>query len=120
MGAVVTLRWAKRAAPIIENRKVLPSRPKNADVRTREYLTPDEVERLCRAASDEGRHGHRDATLLLLAFRHGLRASELVALRWDQVDLKGGLLHVNRVKNGVASVQPLRGRELRALKRVRR
>ena len=62
----------------------------------------------------------RDATLMLLAYRHGLRVSELVALRWEQVDFKAGLLHVNRNKNGIASVHPLRGPELRALRRMKR
>ena len=95
-------------------------RPLNADVRTREYLTPAEVDRMQVAASQEGRHGHRDATLILLAYRHGLRASELVALRWDVVDLKAGTLHVARLKNGDASVHPLRGPELRALRRLQR
>jgi type 1 fimbriae regulatory protein FimE len=86
----------------------------------REYLTPNEVERLMVAAGEGGRYGHRDATLMLLAYRHGLRVSELVALRWDQVDFKAGLLHVNRAKNGIASVHPLRGPELRALRRLKR
>ncbi len=72
------------------------------------------------AAAKVGRYGHRDATLMLLAYRHGLRVSELVALRWDQVDFKAGLLHVNRAKNGIASVHPLRGPELRALRRLKR
>jgi type 1 fimbriae regulatory protein FimB/type 1 fimbriae regulatory protein FimE len=66
------------------------------------------------------RHQHRDATLILLAYRHGLRVSELVALRWEQADLKAGLLHVNRLKHGVASAHPLRGPELRALRRIQR
>ena len=52
----------------------------------REYLTPAEVEMLCKAARERGRYGHRDATMILIAYRHGLRVSELVALRWDQVD----------------------------------
>jgi integrase len=78
------------------------------------------VDRLLKAAGSVGRYGHRDATLLLVAYRHGLRVSELVALRWDQVDFKAGLLHVNRAKNGIPSVQPLRGPELRALRRLRR
>jgi type 1 fimbriae regulatory protein FimB/type 1 fimbriae regulatory protein FimE len=71
-------------------------------------------------ARSTGRHGHRDATLILLAYRHGLRVSELVALRWDQIDLRAGTLHVSRTKNGSPSVHPIRGPELRALRRVRR
>ena len=95
-------------------------KPKNADVRSREYLTPDEVDNLMRAAKGIGRHGHRDATLILLSFRHGLRLSELVSLRWDQVELKVGRLHVTRSKNGSPSVHPLRGPEIRALRRLKR
>ena len=72
------------------------------------------------AARGTGRHGHRDATLLLVAYRHGLRVSELVALRWDQIDLREGLLHVRRRKNGTDSTHPLHGPELRALRRLER
>ena len=93
-----------------------PRRPRNAVRRSREYLTPDEVEQLMAAAHGTGRHGDRDATLILVAYRHGLRVSELVALRWDQVDLKAGTLHVTRLKNGRPSVHPIRGPELRALR----
>ena len=71
-------------------------------------------------AAGSNRHGHRDATMVLLAYRHGLRASELSALRWEQVDLVHGLLHVARVKNGMPSVHPLTGKELRALRRLQR
>ncbi len=92
----------------------------NSTVRTREYLTPDEVERLIAAAKSIGRHGHRDATLILVAYRHGLRVSELAALRWDQFDLSRGLLHVNRLKNGTPTNQPIRGPEIRALRRLQR
>ncbi len=98
----------------------MPRRPKNSELRTREYLTPDEVESLMDAARRTGRHGHRDATLILIAYRHGLRVSELIALRWDQVDLRAGSLHVNRLKNGSPSVHPIRGPELRALRRLQR
>ena len=98
----------------------LPKRSKNKDVRAREYLTEQEVKMLMDAARKTGRHGHRDATLILLAYRHGLRVSELVSLRWDQIDLKQGLLHVNRVKNGMASTHPVRGPEIRALRKLQR
>src|SRR5262249_48630997 len=60
-----------------------PRRVPNAQLRTREYLTEAEVERLMKAAK-ANRQGQRDATMILLAFRHGLRAAELVDLRWDQ------------------------------------
>src|SRR2546430_12971178 len=89
-------------------------------VRTRRYLTGREVEKLIEAARKHNRYGHRDATMILLAFRHGLRASELCSLRWEQVDLTHGRLHVTRAKNGIDSVHPLTGSELRALRRLQR
>src|SRR4051794_34011952 len=91
----------------------------NSHYRAREYLTQREVERLMKAAG-HNRHGHRDATMILLAFRHGLRASELCSLRWEQVDLVHARLHVSRAKNGIPSVHPLTGTELRALRRLQR
>ena len=107
--------------PTLENGKVAqPRRLANRERRTREHLTPQEVDKLITAASRVGRHGHRDATLILIAYRHGLRVSELVALRWDQVDPEQGLPHVSRLKNGVPSTHPLRGPEIRALRRLRR
>lgn len=107
--------------PTRENGKVAPPRRvANRQRRTREHLTPQEIEKLITAASRVGRYGHRDATLILVAYRHGLRVSELVALRWDQVDLEQGLLHVSRLKNGVPSTHPIRGPEIRALRRLRR
>ncbi len=72
------------------------------------------------ACAKVGRHGHRDRTLVLLAYRHGLRVSELVALRWEQIDLKAGSMHVARIKNGVDSTHPIRGPEIRALRQLRR
>ena len=105
--------------PATENRTVTPRRPKNAELRTREHLTKHEVERLIEAAKDN-RHGHRDALMTLLAFRHGLRAAEVCDLRWEQVDFKTATLHVRRVKNGTPSTHPLTGRELRELRRHQR
>jgi integrase len=58
-------------------------------------------------AAKDNRWGHRDATAILIAYRHGLRASELVALRWDDIDLTTGRLHVRRVKGGLTSVHPI-------------
>jgi len=92
----------------------------NQEVRSREYLTETEVTRLAEAAQALGRHGHRDACMILLAFRHGLRVSELIALGWDMVDLDAGLLHVTRLKHGVASSHSLRGPAVRGLRRVKR
>jgi type 1 fimbriae regulatory protein FimB/type 1 fimbriae regulatory protein FimE len=113
------LQFPIKATPNIVNRKV-PLRRKNIEYRSREYLTEDEVDQLMNAAGRVGRHGHRDATLILLSYRHGLRVTELVSLRWEQVDLKQGLMHVNRLKHGNPSVHPLRGPELRALRRLQR
>jgi integrase len=90
----------------------LPRRKPNAEYRSREHLTQREVERLIEAVKGN-RWGHRDATMVLVAFRHGLRASELVDLRWDQ-------LHVRRLKNGSPATHPLTGKELRALRRLQR
>jgi len=96
-----------------------PKRRRNAEVRSREYLTDAEVNRLISAAG-ENRNGHRDATMILVAYRHGLRAGELVTLRWDAVDFAHGRLHVSRLKGSAESVHPLSGRELRALRRLKR
>ena len=79
MSKVVAFRGAKKPAPDNELRKVL-SRPKNRDVRSREHLLPDEVDALMKAAGQVGRHRLRDRMLILVAYRHGLRVSELVGL----------------------------------------
>ena len=87
--------------------------------RSREYLTEREIERLVEAAK-QNRSGHRDATAILMAYRHGLRASEIVVLRWDDIDLATGRLHVRRAKGGDASVHPMSARESRALRKLLR
>jgi type 1 fimbriae regulatory protein FimE len=140
-GKASTLKKALKSAPMLENGKVTsrgrhtkasgrrsraapspaipPRRQSNRDRRTREYLTPAEVEKLLQASGKVGRHGARDRTLILLAYRHGLRVSELVTMRWEQIDFKAGSVHVNRLKNGMASTHPIRGLELRALRKLR-
>ena len=105
--------------PAIVKRTVSPKRPPNVDLRTREYLTEAEVERLMTAAR-KNRWGHRDATMILVAYRHGFRPAELVDLRWDQIEFASGALHVRRVKQGTPSTHPILGDELRALRRLQR
>lgn len=97
-----------------------PRRPRNQDVRSREYLTPAEVEELATAAKKRGRYGARDAFAIRFAARHGLRVSELCEFRWDQVDLRTSRIHVKRVKNGIPSIHTLTGDEMRALRALRR
>ena len=109
----------KLVTPGTVKRTVTPMRLPNADLRTREHLTEAEVERLINAAR-KNRWGHRDATMILVAYRHGLRASELVDLRWNQVDFRTATLHVRRVKRGTPSTHPIPGDELRALRRLLR
>jgi type 1 fimbriae regulatory protein FimB/type 1 fimbriae regulatory protein FimE len=89
-------------------------RPTNAAVRVREHLTPEEVDKLI-AAARSTRNGGRDAALVLIAYRHGLRLAEAVNLRWDQVDFKRGELYVQRLKGSRPSTHPLRAAEIRAL-----
>jgi integrase len=107
--------------PNNQNRSVaMPTRPPNAELRTREYLTPAEVERLIKAAR-AGRYGARDAALILIAYRHGLRAVEVADLEWSQITFdRNAVLHVRRAKNGLPSVHPLRGDEVRALRELQR
>ncbi len=107
-------------APRNKNRTV-PARPSNAELRQREYLTPAEVERLMKAARKGGRYRHRDATLILIGYRHGLRAVEIAELEWSQVEFgRNATLHVRRAKNGKPSAHPLRSDEIRALRELRR
>ncbi|MGV2830655.1 tyrosine-type recombinase/integrase [Myxosarcina sp. GI1(2024)] len=86
----------------------------------REYLRPSEVKALMKAAKSVGRNRVRDAAMILLMFRHGLRTAELVALKWSRLDLTSGYLEVQRVKHGHHSVHPLRSPELRALRQLKR
>jgi type 1 fimbriae regulatory protein FimB/type 1 fimbriae regulatory protein FimE len=97
----------------------MPIRKPNATLLTREHLTEHEVNKLIEAAKSN-RHGHRDATMILICYRHGLRASELVDLQWTQVHFTSANLDVRRRKNGTPATHPLTGLELRALRRLKR
>ena len=120
MGQAIELPKRRSTRRNAVNGKVAPPRRKtNRESRTREYLTPTEIESLLEAAAS-GRYGQRDRTLLLVMYRHGLRVGEAVSMRWEQLDLKAGLLAVQRLKNGVPSTHPLRAPELRSLRQLRR
>jgi len=111
----------RRTRPTLLNGTVPPRRRRNLDARPREYLTPKEVERLIAAAKKRGRrYSLRDATMILVAFRHGLRVAELCTLTWDQIDFSQGMMHVRRVKNGMPSVQQINGEGMRALRALKR
>jgi integrase len=110
----------KLVSPLTVKRTVaMPLRRPNAELRTREYLTIAEVERLMTVAKGN-RYGHRDATMILTTYRHGFRAAELVDLRWDQIDFGNATLAVRRVKRGTPATHPVLGDELRALRRLQR
>ena len=119
-GFHMTKRHLKPVSSRALNGTVPPKRVPNAELRTREYLDEHEVGRLIKAAK-ANRYGQRDATMILLAFRHGLRTAEIVDLRWDQGDLgRNACLHVRRVKNGLPSVHRLQGDEMRSLRELKR
>ena len=97
-----------------------PGRRANAESgREREYLTPAEVERLVKTARRRGRHGSRDGLAILMGYRHGLRVSELVVLRWSQIDFTTARLTVHRAKGSTGSTHPILGDELLGLVRRR-
>jgi type 1 fimbriae regulatory protein FimB/type 1 fimbriae regulatory protein FimE len=115
--------------PVMLTGRAFPVRKQTANASTRttenftvarRYLTEREVERLMDTARKVSRRGHRDATMILVAYRHGLRASEVCGLEWHQVELDQGRLHVRRAKRGTPSVHPIRGDEIRALRKLRR
>jgi integrase len=109
----------KLVSPAIENRTVTPQRRPNAQLRPREHLTEREIDRLVEAAKGD-RRGQRDTTMILIAFRHGLRASELCGLQWSDVEFETGTLHLRRAKGGTTATHPLLGDELRALRSLKR
>jgi type 1 fimbriae regulatory protein FimB/type 1 fimbriae regulatory protein FimE len=106
-------------APVAVAKRMPPRRLPNLQRRSREHLTAAEVDRMVTVAGETGRHRIRDPALILLAYHHGLRVSELVDLRWEQVDLDRGLLHVNRKKRGSPATHPLTARERATLAELR-
>jgi len=112
MSAVIQLRSSQAEKPTVAR-----GRGKNSAYRVREYLTEAEIEKLLTAAG-KSRNPNRDRLLVLLAYRHALRVSELVDLRLDQIDLRAATIHVRRAKNGTPGIHGLQGDELRLIRTV--
>ena len=104
----------------MRNQRRNASPPTTINCTVRKYLTAREIEKLMDYARKHSRYRHRDSTMILVAYRHGLRASEVCDLQWHQVELDQGRMHVRRAKNGTPSVHPIRGDEIRALRKLRR
>ncbi len=109
----------KLVPPTGENRAVARVRRPNSAYRKREHLTPAEVAELIDAAKGN-RYGQRDATMILVAYRHGFRASEICNLEWSAIDFARAEMHVSRRKSGTPATHPIRGDELRELWKLRR
>ncbi len=120
MGQVVDIARHGKRSSSNKLRNVPPGRSKNVDLRSREYLLPDEVSALVAHAGKVGRHRTRDRTLILALYRHGLRVSEAIDLKWTQVDFKQAEMHVRRLKGGTPAVHPVKGDELRLLRKLKR
>ena len=120
MGQVVEMARRRKRVQSNVLRNLPPGRRKNAESRSREYLLPDEVKSLVEQAGKVGRHRVRDRTVILAMYRHGLRVSELIDLKWNQVDFKQAEMHVKRLKSGTPAVHPIKGDELRLLRKVKR
>jgi integrase len=105
--------------PTGKKRAVALGRRPNAEHRKREHLTDTEIEKLIGAARGN-RYGHRDATMVLVAYRHGLRASEISELTWDAIDFPAATIHITRKKHGQPAAHQVRGDELRALRKLQK
>lgn len=100
--------------------KVIILEPPKKKTKERKYLTEQEEESLIKAVRKNSRHALRDETLITMMVRHGLRVSEAINLKWEQIDFKKGVIHIFRLKNGDDSVQPIPGLEMRLLRRLER
>jgi integrase len=109
----------KLVSPAKENRTVTPLRRPNSELRPHEHLTEREVEKLIQATKGN-RWAQRDSAMILIAFRHGLRAGEVCSLQWSDVEFESATIHLRRAKGGVTATHPLLGDELRALRALKR
>ncbi|MDQ3775788.1 MAG: tyrosine-type recombinase/integrase, partial [Pseudomonadota bacterium] len=84
------------------------------------FLTEPQVEGLRQTVKKTSRNPHRDSTMILVAYRHGLRVGEVTDLRWEDVHLDRAEIYVRRLKSSKSTMHPLQGDELRALRKLRR
>ena len=94
-----------------------PIKPSNKSRREREYLTEPEIKELISSAINTN-HINRNRLIIYMMFYHGLRVSELIFLKWGQICLKNAIIHINRAKNGVPSIHPLKKNEIKLLKKL--
>jgi integrase len=119
MSSVINLATRREASRNTEDGKVTPPK-RRKDTRPRKHLEPSEVDPLLKAARKSGRYRLRDEAAVLLAYRHGLRATELVSLQWSQIALKDATITIARAKGGMTTQHPLRAVELRLLGKLRK
>lgn len=84
------------------------------------YLTQHEIDQLVESAKHIGRYGSRDALLITMAYNHGLRVTELIDLKWNDINWQSAHIHIDRIKDSNESVQPINGSELRQLRALRK
>lgn len=104
----------------IENQANQKKRQASTYYRDREHLSADEILALLEAAGSRGKYRERDSCLLLMMFRHGLRATEAASLKWDAVDLKSKTMKVSRSKKSIGGDHPLQPDEIQALSTLRK
>src|SRR5258708_37691743 len=100
------------------NQRRSASLPNTVNCTVRKYLTAREIEKLMDHARKHSRYGHRDSTMILGTYRHGLRASEVCDPQWHQVEPDPGRMHVRRAEHGTPPVHPSRDDEIRALRKL--
>lgn len=88
--------------------------------RNREHLTQSEIDILLNRAKSTSQNGTRNHCIVLLGYRHGLRVSEIAALKWSDVDWNRGTLYINRSKGSISGTHPMQGDEMRALRKLQR
>jgi len=121
MSNIIGLEVRCEPSPNVVNGKVRSQPPRRLkSTKARKHLEPAEVGALMKAARQSGRYHLRDEVAVMLTYRHGLRVSELVSLKWSQIDLTGATMYVQRLKAGQPTQHPLRRVELVLLGKLRR